>query len=194
MDPNMPAKFPASGLFEDLPNNGLATSADARLESDFEYLSSCPFRAERGYYHFSSYRYSRLDQYLTTWTEPMPVFYKAENDYLLAEAALRTNKVQEAADVMNGSARVTRGNLPPLPADAAQIASAIHYERMVELMLSGMGVQFFQMRKENLLQSGTILHFPIPGSQLDVMQMEYYTFGPGLGTAGVDYSNGGWNK
>jgi hypothetical protein len=194
MDPNMPAKFPATGLFTDLPNNGKATSADARLESDYEYLSSCPFRAERGYYHFSSYRYARLDQYLTTWTEPMPVFYKAENDYLLAEAALRTSKVQEAADVLNASARVTRGNLPELSADATQISAAIHYERMVELMVSGMGIQFFEMRKENLLQSGTILHFPIPGSQLDVMQMDYYTFGPGIGTAGVDFSNGGWNK
>lgn len=194
MDPNMPAKFPATGLFTDLPNNGKATSADARLESDYEYLSSCPFRAERGYYHFSSYRYSRLDQYLTTWTEPMPIYYKAENDYLLAEAALRTNKVQEAADVMNASARVTRGNLPELSADATQISAAIHYERMVELMVSGMGIQFFEMRKENLLQSGTMLHFPIPGSQLDVMQMDYYTFGASTGTAGVDYSNGGWNK
>jgi len=135
-----------------------------------------------------------LDQYLKTWTEPMPEFYKAENDYFLAEAALRTGKLQEAADVMNASARVTRGNLPALPADAAQITKAVHYERMVELMLSGMGVQYFQMRKENLLQQGTILHFPIPGSQLDVMQMEYYTFGGSAGVAGQDYSNGGWNK
>jgi len=95
---------------------------------------------------------------------------------------------------MNASARVTRGNLPALPADAAQITKAVHYERMVELMLSGMGVQYFQMRKENLLQQGTILHFPIPGSQLDVMQMEYYTFGGSAGVAGQDYSNGGWNK
>lgn len=194
MDPNMPAHFPSSGLFTDLPNNGEATSIDSRLESDFEYLSSCPFRAERGYYHFSSYRYSRLDQYLTTWTEPMPVYYKAENDYFIAEAALHKGNVQEAADVMNASPMVTRGNLPELTADATKIAKAIHYERMVELMLSGMGVQFFEMRKENLLQEGTILHFPIPGSQLDVMQMDYYTFGPGIGTAGVDYSNGGWNK
>ncbi|KAF0235870.1 MAG: hypothetical protein FD181_3177 [Prolixibacteraceae bacterium] len=194
MDPNLPAKFPSSGLFSDMPNNGKATSADARLESDFQYLSSCPFRAERGYYHFSSYRYSRLDQYLKTWTEPMPTFYKAENDYLLAEAALRTNKVQEAANVMNTSARVTRGKLPALPADAAQITQAIHYERMVELMVSGMGVQYFQMRKENKLQAGAILHFPIPGSQLDVMQMDYYTFGGSTGVAGQDYSNGGWNK
>lgn len=194
MDPSMPAHFPASGLFSDLPNNGEATSADARLLSDYEYLSSCPFRAERGYYHFSSYRYSRLDTYLDTWTEPLPVFYKAENDYFIAEAANRTGKTQEAADVMNASARVSRGNLPPLPADAGQISAAIHYERMVELMLSGMGIQFFEMRKENLLQAGTALHWPIPGSQLEVMQMDYYTFGPGIGVAGEDYSNGGWNK
>jgi hypothetical protein len=193
MDPNMPARFPSTGLFSDLPNNGKASSDDARLESDYQYLSSCPFRAERGYYHFSSYRYKRIDQYIDTWVEPMPVFRKAENDYFIAEAAARTGKVQEAADVMNASARVTRGNLPPLPANEAQIAAAIHYERMVELMLSGMGIQYFQMRKENKLQPGTILHFPIPGSQLDVMQMEYYTFGAGLGAAGVDYSNGGWD-
>lgn len=192
MDPNMPANFPLSGSFDDLPNKGQATSVDARLESDYQYMSSCPFKPERGYYHFSSYRYKRLDQYLKTWTEPMAEFRKAENDYLLAEAAARTNKVAEAVSVMNASARVTRGKLAPLAADQAAILKAIHYERIVELMLSGVGVQFFQMRKENLLQKGTILHFPIPGAQLEVMQMEYYTFGATKGVAGVDYSNGGW--
>jgi hypothetical protein len=192
MDPNMPANFPLSGSFDDLPNKGKATSVDARLESDYQYMSSCPFKPERGYYHFSSYRYKRLDQYLKTWTEPMPEFRKAENDYLLAEAAARTNKVAEAASVMNASARVTRGKLSPLAADQATILKAIHYERIVELMLSGMGIQYFQMRKENLLQKGTILHFPIPGAQLEVMQMDYYTFGATKGVAGVDYSNGGW--
>jgi len=192
MDPSMPARWAASGLFSDMPNNGKATSMDARLESDFQYLSSCPFRAERGYYHFSSYRYKRLDDYIDTWTEPMPVFRKAENDYFIAEAAVRTNKVQEAADVMNTSARVTRGNLPPLPANQAQIIQAIHYERMVELTLSGMGIEYFQMRKEDKLQKGSILHFPIPGAQLEVMEMENYTFGGTTGVAGTDYSNGGW--
>ncbi len=97
MDPNMPANFPLSGSFGDLPNNGRATSADARLLSDFQYMSSCPFKPERGYYHFSSYRYKRLDTYLSTWTEPMAEFRKAENDYLLAEAAARTSKLAEAA-------------------------------------------------------------------------------------------------
>ncbi len=192
MDNNMPATFPSTGLFSDLPNNGKATSADARLLSDYQYMSSCPFRAERGYYHFSSYRYKRLDPYLTTWTEPMPEFRKAENDYFIAEAAARTNKLAEAVSVMNASARASRGKLADLTADQAKVLAAIHYERMVELMCSGMGVQYFEMRKENLLQKGTILHFPIPGSQLEVIQMDYYTFGGTTGTAGVDYSNGGW--
>ncbi len=192
MDKNMPARWPASGLFSDMPNNGRATSADARLESDFQYLSSCPFRAERGYYHFSSYRYKRLDTYIATWTEPMPEYRKAENDYFIAEAAARTNKLQEAADILNSSARVTRGNLPPLAANQQQILQAVHYERMVELMLSGLGIQYFQMRKEDKLQKGSILHFPIPGAQLEVMEMDYYTFGGTTGVAGVDYSNGGW--
>ena len=48
------------------------------------------------------------------------------------------------------------------------------------------------MRKANKLQAGTPLHFPIPGQQLEVNQLENYTFGPGKGVAGEDYSSGGW--
>ena len=51
---------------------------------------------------------------------------------------------------------------------------------------------FFEMRKQNLLLSGTILHFPIPGSILATAGIEYYTFGGSTGVAGTDYSNGGW--
>lgn len=122
----------------------------------------------------------------------MTEFRKAENDYLLAEAAVRTGKLLEAAGVMNASARVTRGKLAPLPADQEKILEAIHYERMVELMVSGFGIQYFQMRKEDKLQKGTPLHLPIPGSQLELMQMAYYTFGGTTGKPGVDYSTGGW--
>jgi hypothetical protein len=48
------------------------------------------------------------------------------------------------------------------------------------------------MRKADKLQPGTPLHLPIPGQQLEVNLMDYYTFGPDEGTAGQDYSNGGW--
>lgn len=122
----------------------------------------------------------------------MPEFRKAENDYLLAEAAVKTGKIHEAAGIMNASARVTRGKLPPLPAEEGKILEAIHYERMVELMVSGFGIQYFQMRKEDKLQKGTMLHLPIPGKELEVMHMEYYTFGGTEGKPGTDYSIGGW--
>jgi len=192
MDPSMPATFPADGSFSSLPNSGEATSADARLLSDYQYMSSCPFRADRGTYFFSSYRYKRLDTYLTTWKEPVPEIRKDENNYLLAEAAAHINKLDEAAAALNTSARVTRGGLPAVPENKEAILAAVHYERMIELMISGFGIQYFQMRKSDLLQKGSILHFPIPGAQLEVTQAPYYTFGATTGVAGVDYSNGGW--
>lgn len=201
MDPAMPSRWVDADTWDILPEpvTSHKDGVDDRIFTDFQYLSSCSFRPERGYYHFSCYRYKRLDQYLTTWTEPMPEFRKAENDYLLAEAAAHTGKIQEAADIINTSPRVTRGGLPQVPADQDCIFDAIHQERMVELMSSGMGIQFFQMRKEDKLQPGSPLHYPIPGSQLEIMEMEYYTFGGTAGETGgvegipgIDYSTGGW--
>jgi hypothetical protein len=201
MDPAMPSRWVDEKTWFLVQNPVMSHTdgVDDRIFTDYQYLSTCPFRPDRGYYHFSCYRYKRLDQYLHTWTEPMPEFRKEENDYLLAEAASRTNKLQEAAGIINASPRITRGGLPPVPATAEAVAAAIHHERMVELMSSGPGIQFFQMRKEDLLQAGTPLHFPIPGSQLQIMGMEYYTFGgtegreEGVaGTPGIDYSTGGW--
>jgi hypothetical protein len=201
MDPSMPSRWVDENTWDLVkdPVMSHTDGVDDRIFNDYEYLSSCPFRPDRGYYHFSCYRYQRLDQYLHTWTEPMPEYRKAENEYLLAEAASRTNRLQEAADILNASPRVTRGGLPPVPADPDSISEAIHHERIVELMSSGVGIQFFQMRKENLLQPGTPLHYPIPETQLDIMLMDYYTFGgtegrPGEpeGAPGIDYSVGGW--
>lgn len=48
------------------------------------------------------------------------------------------------------------------------------------------------MRKENLLQGGTLLHFPIPGKALQAIPAEYYTYGGTSGESGADYSSGGW--
>ncbi len=196
LDPNMPDYFPASGLWDELPDEGVATSDDARLDTDFGYLSSCPFKPERGYYHFSSYRYSRLDLYLETYTEPNPVMYQAENDLLLAEAELRLGNLEAAVDIINAGTRVTRGELAPLDAGASfeEIEDAIFYERTIELFISGCGTPFFDMRRKDMLQTGTPLHFPIPGQQLDVMLMPQYSFGGVDNADGENTSDGGWNK
>lgn len=188
MDPSMPAYWS-----DDIVSLPEATSADARLETDYEYLSSNSFRPDRGLYHYSNYRYSRLDDYITEWTIPVTEYSKSELDMYKAEAHLNLNQLSDAADVINAGTRTTRGQLPDVSStDATAIYDAIHYERMVEFSYTGFGIGFFEMRKEDLLQAGTLLHFPVPGASLDAIPEDYYTYGGTTGVAGEDYSNGGW--
>ncbi len=108
-----------------------------------------------------------------------------------------TSQVLPAAQaIINAGTRVTRGGLAPVGATVNDIENAIFHERNVELFCTGMGLEFFTMRKADILQEGTPLHLPIPGQQLEVNLMDYYTFG-GLGASqkgapGVDVSDGGW--
>jgi hypothetical protein len=194
----MDSRFPAHWLSEDTwntipdPITVHTDGIDDRILTDFEYLSTCGFRVERGYYHFSCYRQSRYDDYLATWTTALPYFMKAENDLLKAEALMHQSQLGPAADIINAGTRVTRGGLAPINPTANEVEYAIFYERNIELHVTGLGVEYFTMRKADKLQPGTPLHLPIPGQQLEVNLMDYYTFGPDEGTAGQDYSNGGW--
>lgn len=196
MDSRFPSRWVDANTWNILPapTTSHTDGIDDRIFTDFQYMSSCGFRVERGYYHFSCYRFKRRDLYLSTWTEPAPVFQKAENDLLKAEALLHQPNLTGAAGIINAGTRVTRGGLPAIGATANEIEAAIFHERNIELFCSGIGVEYFTMRKANKLQQGTPLHLPIPGQQLDVNLMEYYTFGPNQGEAGKDYSNGGWFK
>jgi len=170
-----------------------ATSADARLSSDYGYLSSQAFPANRGTYHWSTYRHKRYDSYTNSgWETYHPEFLAAENDLYKAEALMRTGNMSGAAAVLNAGTRSTRGGLANVGSDQADVAAAIHYERMVELGQTGLGLAFFEMRGLDLLQEGTLLHFPVPGASLDANKEAAYTFGGTTGVAGQDYSNGGW--
>ncbi len=188
MDPTQPAYW----------ENGVTTipestnPADKRLTTDYGYLGSQSFRPERGQYHYSNYRYSRLDDYITIWTINVTEFSKAENDMYKAEALVATGNLVGAALVVNTGTRTTRGELPVVAATTAAIKSAIHHERMVEFAYTGAFIGFFEMRKENLLQAGTLLHFPVPGTALESIPADNYTFGGSQGVAGTDYSTSGW--
>ena len=186
MDPAYPDYWPAGTTI--LPK---ATTADARI-ADFQYLSSQNFRPERGSYHYSSYRYARYNSYITQWTVPTEEIPVAEMQMYHAEAELRAGNAAAAAAIINAGTRVTRGGLAPVAATAAAVEAAIHYERMVEFPLATSGISFFEMRGKDLLQKGTLLHFPVPGTALESIPEAYYTYGGTQGTAGVDYSNGGW--
>ena len=106
-------------------------------------------------------------------------FMLEDNRLLLAEAQARLDELGNAVTTINESSRVTRGNLPPLATNASktEIIDAIFYERYVELFNSACGTGFFDRRRTNQLQVGTFRHFPVPASELQVIQDELYTFG-----------------
>jgi hypothetical protein len=191
MEPSLPEHWDDSPSFPQPAEP--ATSLDARLKSDFEYLGSNDFSAARGYYHFSCYRNKRYDDVYTNSIGPKATVMAAENAMLRAEARAYTNDLPGAADIINAGTRVTRGHMPPVAADLDAIVKAIHHERQVEMYTTGCGLQFFEMRKLNLLQKGTPLHLPIPGTILQLFgETTFYTFGTTAKADGTGTSNGGW--
>lgn len=187
MDPSYPSYWPADKTV--LPE---ATSLDARLASDYGYLSGQNFRPERGTYHYSSYRYKRYDTYINEWVYPTVWVPATEIQLYAAEAKLWTGDVAGAAAIVNAGTRVTRGTLAPVAANLNDVLDAIHYERIVEMPLAAAGISFFEMRGSDRLQTGTLLHFPVPGKALESNSEDGYTYGGTDGTAGVDYSSSGW--
>jgi hypothetical protein len=195
LDASIPSHWPEGGLGA-LPNNGFMNSTDHRAATDFEYNSSNN-RPERGIYRWSTYRYSRFDSYISAnFFAPIVLMRKAENDLFIAEAYARTNQLDPAKGIINAGTRVTRGQLPTITSnDPAVILNAIFYERTIELPLTGMGIEFFDMRRNGLLQTGSLLHLPIPGQQLEVLGLPIYSFGgidPQYGVSNQDVAINGW--
>lgn len=192
MDNTQPQHWDDNASFPTPPES--TNPQDERIFTDFEYSSLNWFQAARGYYHFSNYRYARYDAAYALGDGPVPDFMKAENDMLRAEARAYTGDLAGAAAIINAGTRVTRGNMTPVAATLTEIEKAIHHERHVELYITGMGVQFFEMRKKDLLQKGTPLHWPLPGQTLETFgeKAPFYTFGGVSGADGINASNAGW--
>ncbi len=199
MSPTYPSRWPNDGVTwttSDGKDPGPATSADARLLSDFGYLADNNFAPDRGYYHFSHYRHKRYDNIFTqAWYS---IGVKAtmlvwENEMLKAEAMVRTGNVAGAVSILNdpNGARKVRGQLPDVTStSASDVLGYVFYEKVVECFDTGMGVEFFDMRRRDMLQSGTILHFPVPATELEIAQIPVYTIG---GTPdGENVSQGSW--
>ncbi len=195
MDADQPEHWTDDAAFPHPPATAPAKpGVDARLYSDFGYHSSNWFRTERGYYHFSNYSHDRYDYYIGPWTGTLPEIYKVENDMLLAEAEAHTGGVAAAATIINAGTRVSRGNLAPVASNMDAVMAGIHRERQIELMNTGLGIQFFEMRKNDLLQKGTPLHLPLPAAILEILNAPrpFYTFGGVDNADGINASNGGW--
>lgn len=197
MDPEYPARYPADGSLPTVHNgDGQAFSDDARLLSDFEFLPSNNFKPDRGYYHYSHYRYDRYTDNAMIGVGELMDMRKAENDMMIAEARARTGDLGGAINVINESTRVSRGELPPVDGNATleQVLDAIFYERDVELIGAGYGVAYFDMRRRDMLQRGSLLNWPLPAQELLVLQIPNYTFGGAANADGINTSDGGWFK
>jgi hypothetical protein len=200
MDPSFPPRWPSDNSSWDTPDGNppqpADTSLDHRLVTDFRYADYHHFFETRGYEHFSNYILKKYDFAIPqNYTGFLPIFLKAENDLILAEALLRGEGDRTGAiAIINQGSRTLKGRLAPLPPDATEqeILEAIFYERDIELINTGLGISFFDMRRRDMLQYGTPLHFPVPGQDLELLFMENYTFGAGQGKPGEDYSVGGW--
>jgi len=189
LDPTYPSRFPSDGH-----NPDAAESDDNRLASDFSFTASNNMKPERGYVHYSNYEYTRYPYKVSVHTGNVPIFLKAELDLIKAEALVNTGDLVGAIDIINNGTRISRGNLPKLSSssDKEQILKAIFYERDIELIQTGFGIAFFDMRRRDYLQNGTLLHFPIPGKEIAVLGLEHYTYGGVENADGINTSNGGW--
>jgi len=172
--------------------------------TDFKYLSPSPFRDDRGTYHHSLYYHARYEYHvLQGATGAMTSVKVAEMDLLVAEGLWRTGgSLQEICDLINKT-RVTRGQLPPVTPTMGrdEIFKWLQYEKMIETFATGGGIPWFDRRGwlahnlvysspggprpgETQLPPGTLIHFPVPGKELEVLQMAIYTFG-GVGGPGA---------
>ncbi len=191
MDPGYPYRWPDDNVSWDT-QDGLdpmeANSMDARLINDFEYNQTVPFHPDRGYYHFSHYRFKRYDEYVNSSAGPKPIFLKAELDLIMAEAYLNMGNNAAAVDILNNGSRINRGNLPALTGGETnqELLKATFYERDIELISSSMGIGFFDLRRRDMHQKGTPLHFPVPATILNDLGEEVYTYG-------AEFRADGWN-
>lgn len=192
MDPTQPQHWDDSPSFPHPPAS--TNPIDDRLNTDFAFTPSNGFRPDRGYFNFTNYRMSRYDDIYVAAIGPKAEIMKAENDMLRAEARAYTGDLTGAADIINAGTRVTRGNMDEVDPVLEDIVQAIHHERHVEMYTTGVGLQFFEMRKLDLLQKGTPLHMPLPAAILEVFGLTppFYTFGTVANADGKGTSNAGW--
>ena len=170
----------------------ISNTTDNRIADYFTYVTEFGFlNPARGRHLFSSYHHNRFfyDNDGNVSGLDTNFFTLAENNYLKAEAQLLSGDSAGALATINASAERAASGLPA----ATDAAAALLYEYAVELHLAGTGgTNFFFMRRHNLLQIGTPLHFPVPADELEISGIDSYTFGGEGGNASA--SGPGWKQ
>lgn len=167
--------------------------------SDFQYQgNNGPFPAARGTYHYSSHNHKRYQYYLIDGLNgPMPHMIMTEMDMYKAEGLLRTGGSRDMVAELINKTRVNRGMLNPATGsdaagssadaqshmDAASLWAKLKHERRIETFQTAAGLAFYDDRGLGDLVTGTPIHFPVPGRELETLGLQNYTFG-GVGGVG----------
>lgn len=195
MDHDYPSRYPADGVSWNTPDGeypGYPQPGDNRLNTDFIFQMDSNFPLI--YYMYSQYRYIRYEDALEVRfgeSVAKPSFLAWEVRLLEAEALFRTGDSDGALAILNVPAgpRKVRGGLPDIT-PGEDILRLILDEKEIECYLTGAGVSFFDMRRTDRLQPGTLLHFPVPATELLIMGLPNYTIN--AVADGVQASAGGW--
>jgi hypothetical protein len=156
--------------------------------------------AARGTYRWSHYFFHRFGLGDSWNVGPQLLIAKAEVDLLKAEALIRLGRAAEAVPLINAT-RVANGQLPPVtvdgpPADAncvprkfssgacGSLWDALIHERNMELSVTYGAMTWWNARGLGLLMEGTMLHFPVHGTELENLGLPLYTTG-GIGGQGA---------
>lgn len=222
LDPSYPVIYPAEFATSGSASFRPAETDDPRIDY-FKYTTSSGFlNPTRNANLYTNYFSARMFADSDWWSAEYKIIFMTatEVDYLRAEAQLMggTGGAVAAAQTLNDSPAgtgLTDMDGFQLPAvqlgyieqnslsgghtlvgteSVAEFQWALNREYAIELdMLGGIGIQWFFMRRHDLLQEGTPTMFPVPGSELEILGLENYTFG-GPSFAGQEGSASGANS
>lgn len=162
---------------EDADQDGVA---DGGAFSDFTYTPSIGWlRESRGKHLFTNYSGLRYiyDSNVSGDGNPMHIMTVSETLMMQAEAEYMLGNYQACADVINAGPRTTRGGLPAVSADPAELEAVIYEEFVIECHQASAGVGLAYMRRWDRLQRGSFIHLPVPAFELEILGEDIYTYG-----------------
>ena len=160
----------------------LAVDGTQNPGTQFRQIGPTTYPADRGTYHYSRYGWHRYENLrMSGGLGPMPIFLKEEIDFLKSEALLWTGgDLTEVASLIDNT-RVANGGYPsaigaaagsvtdarsPLP--GASLWAMLKYEKGLECLGTGAGIDFFDRRGWDELVTNTPIHFPVPATVTSV--------------------------
>lgn len=220
LDADYPVIYPSESAGSNEASYPPADTDDPRIDY-FKYTTNPGFLdPTRNPNLFSNYFSARMFADSNWWPSEYKIIFMTatEVEYLRAEAQLMSGDPGSAAQTLNESPAgtgLTDLDGFQLPAvqigyieqnslsgghemdgseSVAEFQWALHREYTVELdQLGGIGIQWFFMRRHDLLQEGTATMLPVPGSELEILGLENYTFG-GPSFAGQEGTASGANS